>query len=64
MLIPMVGILCTTLVLLVWYPKKIKMGRLAVLYIIDSARTLSFLDCHLISLNEGDIKFLSKSKLV
>ena len=43
-LIPVVGILCTTLVLLLWYPKRIKSGRLAALYTVDSARTLSSLD--------------------
>jgi tight adherence protein C len=43
-LIPVVGILCTTLVLLLWYPKQIKTGRLAALYTVDSARTLSSLD--------------------
>ncbi len=31
-LIPVVGILCTTLFLLLWYPKQIKTGRLAALY--------------------------------
>jgi Flp pilus assembly protein TadB len=43
-LIPVVGLLTTTLVLLLWYPKKIKTGRLAALYTVDSARTLSSLD--------------------
>ena len=43
-LIPVVGVLCTTLVLLLWYPKQIKTGRLAALYTVDSARTLSSLD--------------------
>ncbi len=43
-LIPVVGILCTTLFLLLWYPKQIKTGRLAVLYTVDSARSLSSLD--------------------
>jgi len=43
-LIPVVGILCTTLFLLLWYPKQIKTGRLAALYTVDSARTLSSLD--------------------
>jgi tight adherence protein C len=43
-LIPVVGILCTTLFLLLWYPKQIKTGRLAALYTIDSARSLSSLD--------------------
>jgi hypothetical protein len=43
-LIPVVGLLCTTLVLLLWYPKQIKTGRLAALYTVDSARTLSSLD--------------------
>ncbi|TDA67611.1 MAG: hypothetical protein D9V45_01745 [Chloroflexi bacterium] len=43
-LIPVVGILCTTLFLLLWYPKQIKTGRLAALYTVDSARSLSCLD--------------------
>jgi Flp pilus assembly protein TadB len=43
-LIPVVGILCTTLSLLLWYPKQIKTGRLAALYTVDSARSLSSLD--------------------
>ena len=42
-LIPVVGILCTTLFLLLWYPKQIKTGRLAALYTVDSARSLSSL---------------------
>jgi len=43
-LIPVVGLLSTTLVLLLWYPKQIKTGRLSALYTVDSARTLSSLD--------------------
>jgi tight adherence protein C len=43
-LIPVVAVLCTTLVLLLWYPKQIKTGRLAGLYTVDSARALSSLD--------------------
>jgi Flp pilus assembly protein TadB len=43
-LIPVVGILCATLFLLLWYPKQIKTGRLAALYPVDSARSLSSLD--------------------
>ncbi len=43
-LIPVVGILCTTLFLLLWYPKQIKTGRLSALYTVDSARALSSLD--------------------
>ncbi len=43
-LIPVVGILCTTLFLLLWYPKQIKTGRLAALYTVDSSRSLSSLD--------------------
>ena len=43
-LIPVVGLLCTTLVLLLWYPKQIKTGRLAALYTVDSTRELSSLD--------------------
>jgi len=43
-IIPVVGLLSTTLVLLLWYPKKIKTGRLSALYTVDSARTLSSLD--------------------
>jgi len=43
-LIPVVGILCTTLFLLLWYPKQIKTGRLDALYTVDSARSLSSLD--------------------
>ena len=44
MLIPVAGILCTTLFLLLWYPKQIKTGRLAPLYTVDSARSLFSLD--------------------
>ncbi len=43
-LIPVVGILCTTLFLLLWYPKQNKTGRLAALYTVDSAPSLSSLD--------------------
>ena len=43
-LIPVVGILCTTLFLLLWYPKQIKTGRLAPLCTVDSARSLFSLD--------------------
>ena len=43
-LIPVVGILCTTLFHLLWYTKQIKTGRLAALYTINSARSLSSLD--------------------
>jgi Flp pilus assembly protein TadB len=43
-LIPVVGFLSTTLILILFYPQKIKTGRLAALYTIDSARTLSPLD--------------------
>jgi Flp pilus assembly protein TadB len=43
-LIPVVGILCTTLFLLLWYPKQVKTGRLAALYTVDSSRSLSSLD--------------------
>ncbi len=43
-LIPVVGLLSITLVLLLFYPQKIKSGRLAALYTVDSARTLSSLD--------------------
>ncbi len=43
-LIPVVGLLSTTLVLLLWYPKQIKTGRLSALYTVYSARTLSSLD--------------------
>jgi len=43
-LIPVVGVLSTTLFLLLWYPKQIKTGRLAALYTVDSARSLSSLD--------------------
>ena len=43
-LILVVGVLCTTLMLLLWYPKQIKTGRLAALYTVDSARALSSLD--------------------
>jgi Flp pilus assembly protein TadB len=43
-LIPVVGFLSTTFVLLLWYPKQIKTGRLSALYTVDSARTLSSLD--------------------
>lgn len=42
--IPVVGVLSTTLFLLLWYPKQIKTGRLAALYTVDSARSLSSLD--------------------
>jgi Flp pilus assembly protein TadB len=43
-LIPVVGLLTITLVLLLWYPKQIKTGRLAALYTVDSTRELSSLD--------------------
>jgi len=43
-LIPVVGLLSTTLALLLWYPKQIKTGRLSASYTVDSARTLSSLD--------------------
>jgi Flp pilus assembly protein TadB len=43
-LIPVVGLLSTTLLLLLWYPKQIKTGRLAALYTVDSTQTLSTLD--------------------
>ena len=43
-LIPVVGLLCTTLILLIWYPKTTKTGKLADLYAVDSVRTLSSLD--------------------
>ena len=43
-LIPVVGFLSTTLILILFYPQKVKTGRLAALYTIDSARTLSSLD--------------------
>ena len=37
LLIPVVGLLCTTLVLLLWYPKPTRTGKLADLYTVDSA---------------------------
>ncbi len=40
-LIPIVGLLCTTLVLLLWYPKPTRSGKLADLYSVDSVQTLS-----------------------
>jgi Flp pilus assembly protein TadB len=43
-LIPVMGFLCTTLVLLIWYPKPNKTGKLADLYTVDSARAMSSLD--------------------
>ena len=43
-LIPVIGLLCTTLALLLWYPKLTSTGKLADLYTVDSARTLSSLD--------------------
>ena len=43
-LIPVVGVLSTTLFLFLWYPKQVKTGRLAALYTVDSARSLSSLD--------------------
>jgi tight adherence protein C len=43
-MISVAGLLSTTLVLLLWYPKSIRTGRLADLYTVDSARTLSSLD--------------------
>jgi pilus assembly protein TadC len=43
-LIPVVGFLATTLFLLLWYPKHRKTGRLATLYTVDLAQTLSTLD--------------------
>ncbi len=42
--IPVVGLLCTTLFLLLWFPKQAKTGRLAALYTVDSTRSLSELD--------------------
>lgn len=42
--IPVVGLLCTTLALWLWYPRHIPTGKLADLYSVDSARTLSSLD--------------------
>ena len=35
-LIPVVGLLCTTLALLLWYPKPTRTGKLADLYTVDS----------------------------
>jgi Flp pilus assembly protein TadB len=43
-LIPVVGFLCATLTLLLWYPKTTRTGKLADLYTVDSARTMSSLD--------------------
>ncbi len=43
-LIPVIGLLTVTLVLFLLYPKQIKTGKLAALYSLDSARTLSSLD--------------------
>ena len=43
-IIPVVGFLTTTLILLLFYPEKIKTGRLAALYTVNSARALSSLD--------------------
>ncbi|HNR03091.1 MAG TPA: hypothetical protein PKK59_11200 [Anaerolineaceae bacterium] len=43
-LIPVVGLLATTLALYLLYPKQTKTGRLAALYTVDSERTLSGLD--------------------
>jgi hypothetical protein len=40
-LIPVAGLLSTTLILLLFYPQKMKTGRLAALYTVDSARALS-----------------------
>ena len=35
LLIPVVGLLCTTLVLLLWYPKPTRTGKLADLYTVE-----------------------------
>jgi Flp pilus assembly protein TadB len=43
-LIPIVGVLCTTLVLLFRYPKPTRSGKLADLYTVDATRSLSSLD--------------------
>jgi Flp pilus assembly protein TadB len=43
-LIPIVGVLCTTLVLFIFYPKPTKAGKLADLYTVDITRSLSSLD--------------------
>lgn len=43
-LIPIVGVLCTTLVLLLRYPRIVKSGKLADLYTVDATRSLSSLD--------------------
>jgi Flp pilus assembly protein TadB len=43
-LIPVVGLLTTTLFLLLWYPKQGKTGRLANLYTVDQTQTLASMD--------------------
>ena len=43
-LIPVIGFLCTTLLLLLLYPKRTRIGRLEALYTVDSTKTLSSLD--------------------
>jgi Flp pilus assembly protein TadB len=42
--IPILGMLCSTLILLLLYPRQMKTGRLADLYSVDSVQTLSSLD--------------------
>jgi hypothetical protein len=43
-LIPVIGLLCTTLILFWLYPNQVKTGKLSDLYSADSVRTLAGLD--------------------
>ena len=43
-MIPVIGLLCTTLVLFWLYPSQVKTGKLSDLYSADSVRTLASLD--------------------
>ena len=43
-LIPVIGLLCTTLILFWLYPNQVKTGKLSDLYSADSVRTLAGLE--------------------
>ena len=43
-IIPVIGLLCTTLILFFLYPNQVKTGKLADLYTADSVRTLASLN--------------------
>ena len=40
-IIPLIGVLCTTLLLFWLYPRKVKTGKLADLYSVDAARSMA-----------------------